>query len=545
MKTTSVMTAALAVVVSACAGGSSSGSTPEPTLQLLEVLSPGTTFSVRSTVQLEAYGVFSDGSKVRVSPTASWSSSDPSIIEVDRSGLARLVKAGRARVTAQLDGAQGETSIDVAAGTARALELYPTDLFEAPRGLMPQLRLFANFSDGTRRDVTAEATWLSTSAGTWPLPEKGHFRLDEQGDVAILARFGGLEARKDLRVTPPAVIALRLEPMSAPLRPGQTHLLSTIATFTDGSSRDVTLDSRITSLDGHIARIQGREVQAIAVGRARLVADYAGLTSSRAVIVSARQLVSLTGSMPHADVPSGRTTRFQLFGAFDDGSALEVSESALWLSADEQIASVGLDGTVTARKQGLATISARYGGEQVDFTIGVQAPILDGVDITLPQTRLLVGQQASFAVLGRFSDGAVLNVTPVAVLRASPFVSVSAGADLANVVGLSEGPATIEVEVSGSIQMVQLSVTAETIERLTVERLVSESGSAERRVRAFATYSDRVVIDVTELCDWSASDAATHISNAPGSRGAFGQMATEAEITASMMTFRASFSLSP
>ncbi|MDP3504370.1 MAG: hypothetical protein Q8S33_28800 [Myxococcales bacterium] len=544
MKTTSVMTAAVAVVVSACAGGSSS-STTEPTLQRLEIFSPGTTFSVRSTVQLEAYGVFSDGSKHRVSPTASWSSSDPSIIEVDRSGIARLVKAGRARLSVHLDGNEGSTSIEVSAATARTLELYPTDLFEAPRGLMPQLRLFANFSDGTRRDVTAEATWLSSSAGTWPLAEKGHFRLDAQGDVSVLARFGGLEARKDLRVTPPAVISLRLEPMSAPLRPGQSALLSTIATFTDGSSRDVTLDSRIVTLDGHIARIQGREVQAVAQGSARLVADYAGFTSSRAVIVSARQLVGLTGSMPHADVPSGRTIRFQLVAAFDDGSALEVSDSALWLSSDEQLASVALDGTVTARKQGLAMISARYGGEQVDFTIGVQAPVLEGVDVTLPQTRLLVGQQASFAVLGRFSDGAVLNLTPVAVLRASPFVSVSAAGDLANVVGLSEGPATVEVEVSSSIHVVQLSVTAETIERFTVERVVSELGTSERRVRAFATYSDKLVLDVTELCDWSASDATMGLSNAPGSRGEFGQLGTEAEITASMMTFRASFSLSP
>jgi hypothetical protein len=112
-------------------------------------------------------------------------------------------------------------------------------------------------------------------------------------------------------------------------------------------------------------------------------------------------------------------------------------------------------------------------------------------------------------------------------------------------VGLAEGPATVEIEVSGSIQVVQLTVTAETIERLSVERLVSELGTSERRVRAFATYSDKVVLDVTELCDWSASDAATHVSNAAGSRGEFGQMGTEAEITASMMSFRASFSLSP
>jgi hypothetical protein len=36
-------------------------------------------------------------------------------------------------------------------------------------------------------------------------------------------------------------------------------------------------------------------VQALAQGRARLVADYAGVSSSRAVVVAARQLVGLTG----------------------------------------------------------------------------------------------------------------------------------------------------------------------------------------------------------------------------------------------------------
>jgi hypothetical protein len=544
MKTTSVLTAALAVAMSSCVGGSSSSSS-EPTLQLIEVQSPGTLFSVRSTVQLEAFGVFSDGARLRVSPTVSWSSSDPSIIDVDSKGLVRLVKAGRARVSAQLEGTQGGTSIEVTAATARKLELYPTELFEAPRGLMPQLRLFANFSDGTRRDVTTEATWLSSGVGTWPLAEKGHFRFDAQGDVTILARFDGLEARKEVRVTPPAVVALRLEPMSGPLRPGQSGGLSTVATFTDGSSRDVTLDSRIVSLDSHIARVQGAEVQALAPGRARLVADYAGVSSSRAVVVAARQLVGLTGSTPHADVPSGRTLRLQLFAAFDDGSALEVSEAALWLSADEPVASVALDGTVTARKQGQTLISARYGGAQVDVTVAVQAPILESVDVTLPQTRLLVGQRASFVVIGRFSDGAVLNLTPVAVLRASPFVSASVSADLAIVEGLSEGPATVEVEVGGYLQAVQLTVTAETIERLRVERLVSEHGDAERRVRAYATYSDKTVLDVTELCDWSATGATVAVENTPGSRGTFGQMGTEGEVTASMMTFQASLSLAP
>jgi hypothetical protein len=539
MKTTTVMAATFVVAMSGCVGGSSSGA--QPILELIEVQSHGTHFSVKSTVQLEAYGLFSDGAKVRLSPTVTWSSSDPSIVDVNEAGVARLVQPGQARLKAQVDGSEGETSIVVTSATVRSLELFPTDLFEAPRGLAPQLRVVANFSDGTRRDVTAEASWLSPDFGTVPLAEKGIFRLDAQGDVTLVARFGGTEARKTLRVLPPAVIGLRIEPINTLLRPGQATQPSVLATFTDGSSRDVILDARISSLDSHIARIVGRDVVAIAPGRARIVAEYEGFSSSRAVAVSALQLVGIRGSPPRASVPAGRTIRFELFAAFDDGTVLDVSDSAQWLSSDEQIASVALDGTVTARAAGLVQVSASYGGEKVDFTVTVEAPTLDSVNVTLPQTRLLVGQQASFAVFGRFSDGSTLSLLPVAVFRTSPSVSVAVGADVATIEGLSEGPATVEIETQGIIRVVQLTVSSETIERLTIVHAVSERGGAQRSLRAFATYSDGVVLDVTELCTWSASEGA-EVSNAPGSRGTFTQLRADTTISATVSGHRAEFS---
>ncbi len=94
MKTSSLLTAAFAVVLSACLGAPANSSSAQATLQLIEVSSPGLRFSVNSTLQLEAFGVYSDGKKVKVTDEVTWSSSDDALISIDQSGVARLVGDG-------------------------------------------------------------------------------------------------------------------------------------------------------------------------------------------------------------------------------------------------------------------------------------------------------------------------------------------------------------------------------------------------------------------------------------------------------------------
>ncbi len=545
MKPSSLLTAAFAVALSACLGAPAKSSSAQATLQLLEVASPGLRFSVNSTLQLEAYGVYSDGKKVKLTEEVTWSSSDESIIAIDQTGVARLVAAGQAHVSALLEGYQGGVSLVVSPATTRALELYPDDLFEAPRGLMPQLHLFATFSDGSRREVTNEARWSASGIGAWPMGDPGHFRLDSQGDVTLIARFGGLETRKEVRVLPPAVTSLRLDPMNEVIRPGQSLPLSVVASYTDGSSRDVTSTARLLSLDGHIAAIASGRLTAMAPGRARLVAQYEGFTASRAVLVTARVLVSLSSSIPHADVPAGRALSFPIIATFDDGSVLEVSELAMWTSSSSEVADVDR-GIVTAHRQGEVEIGASFGGEQLLFTVAVQPPVLEGIDVTLPSSRLLEGQLASFAVYGRFSDGAVLNLTPVAVLRSSPFVNVSVSSDYAVVEGVTAGPASIEAEVGGFVSSVQFTVSDAALEKLFIVRPSSDQGGVANELRAVAQYSDGVFLDVTELCHWRSSDPqVVQVDSVPGWRGRLSAVKGSAEISAQMLNLTETFNIAP
>lgn len=545
MKTSSLLTAAFAVVLSACLGAPANSSSAQATLQLIEIAAPGQRFSVNSTLQLEAYGVYSDGKKVKCTDEVTWSSSDETIVAVDQTGVARLVGAGQARVSALLDGHQAGVSLIASQAATRSLELFPTDLFEAPRGLMPQLHVFATFSDGTRREVTNEAHWSASGVGAWPLGDPGHFRLDSQGDITLIARYGGLEARKDVRVLPPAVTSLRLDPMNEVIRPGQSLPIAVVASYTDGSSRNVTADAQLLSLDGHIAGLSAGRIVAMAPGRARIVAQYEGFTASRAVLVTARLLVSLSSALPHADVPAGRSISFPLLAMFDDGSVLEVSELASWSSTSVEIADV-TNGTVAARSQGEVEITASYAGEQLVFTVAVQAPILEGIEMTLPASRLLEGQLASFAVYGRFSDGAVLNLTPVAVLRSSPFVTVSVSSDYAVIQGLTAGPASVEAEVGSFITSVQLTVSDAQLEKLFIVRPASDQGGLANELRAVAQYSDGAFLDVTELCHWRSSDPQlVQVESVPGWRGRLSPVKAAAEISAQMLNLSESFSVAP
>ncbi|MDX2011643.1 MAG: hypothetical protein SFW67_15690 [Myxococcaceae bacterium] len=550
MKTSQLFPAALAVVVSACVNAPSSSTSPV-VLDALELKAPGDTFSVRSTLQLEAFGLYSNGERQRVSGDVSWSSSDPDTIAIDQTGVARLVKSGRARVTVKLDGKEAGHSFVVSAATARGLELYPNDLFEAPRGLTPQLRLYATFSDGTRREVTAEAQWTASGTGTWPLSEPGRFQLDAQGDVELIARFSGLEARKAVRVLPASPVSLRLEALESPLRPGESLSFRAVATFTDGASRDVTLDAIVRSLDGHIAEVQGTAVRGVSIGRARIVAQYASVQASRYATVVARQLVSLVGNLPHADVAGGRSVNFRVVAAFDDGTWQDVTDAALWLSSDASIAEVGQDagqaGRVTGRQQGFAQVTARYGAEAVAFTVTTTAPVLEDLGLSLPSAQLVVGQRATFAVYGRFSDGAVVNLSQVGLLRSSPLVGATLAGDLLELEGLSEGAASVEVEVSGLIRTLPVTVVTEAVTELLIERRVSEAGGPSRSLRALARYADGSTVDVTELCDWSSADPSSlDVSAIPGQRGELivGQGGA-ARISATMAGHGASFDVNP
>ncbi len=501
----------------------------------LEVTAPGATFSAGSTVQLEAAGQYSNGSQERMTDLVRWSSSDESRATVDASGAVKLIAPGSVAIVASLDDVSRSFTLQVTASVIRALEFAGSDVAELSKGQTSRLHVEAVFGDGSRRDVCADATWTTSGGIVTATTTKGEFRFESEGQVMVSARFERWSAERVVRVGPAAITEVRLAAFGGPLKPGQRAPVQVSATFSDGTSRDVSMEAQVSSLDPSIAEVNDGIVLARSAGVARLVAQLGGHSGTRSITITARELVSLVSSFPSIDLPGGRSVQLQLFAGFDDGSTLDVSEAAAWLTSDSTVAEIR-NGLVFAHAQGNAQLTASFGGRSIEITVFVHAPVLEQLAITLPQNaRLLEGQTASFVITGRFSDGANLDLSQVASLRPSPLVIVTQSASGVSITGVGAGPASVEIEVSGMVRRLSLTVSDASITRLRMVQRFTEAGAPLPQLRVEADYSDGFSQDVTEQCAWSSSDAAQiWVSDTAGERGTF-RGAGAATVSAELM----------
>ena len=86
----------------------------DPAIVSLEVLPMDPVLDEDSTLQLSAVGVLADETRVDMTTSVTWSSSDESVITVDENGLATGVLSGNATVTTTMDeGLVGAVSLEV------------------------------------------------------------------------------------------------------------------------------------------------------------------------------------------------------------------------------------------------------------------------------------------------------------------------------------------------------------------------------------------------------------------------------------------------
>ena len=80
--------------------------TPVPSLARVELIVPGS-IAPGESVQLTANAVKSDNSVENVSERAAWQSSDPRVVEISSSGVAKAIARGEAMITVRFQSQPG------------------------------------------------------------------------------------------------------------------------------------------------------------------------------------------------------------------------------------------------------------------------------------------------------------------------------------------------------------------------------------------------------------------------------------------------------
>ncbi len=305
----------------------------------------------------------------------------------------------------------------------------------------------------------------------------------------------------------------------ADLAVGATEQFSATATYSDGSTADVTKSAAWTDANAKVATISSSGMAAaLAPGSTTVTASLDGVSGSATLTVPApvKTLSSIALTPGSATLAIGATQQFAATGTYSDGSTADVSTTVSWTSSSATVATVSSTGLATGITAGSSTITAALNGVSGAAALNVMAPppSLASVSVAPNSPSIAYGATQQFTATATYSDGSTQNVTATAAWSSSKTaVATITNAGIATAV--SAGSTTIAASFNGLSGNTTLAVTG--IASISVTPASpSFAVGATQQFTATATNSDGTTNDITSTATWKSSNTAVATINASG-----------------------------
>jgi uncharacterized protein YjdB len=347
------------------------------------------TIAVKAVWQFTAIVTYADGRSVESMSGVTWSVSDELVATVDANGRVTGVGSGTAAVAAEIDRFSDTTGVTVL-GVPEALTIAPVAA-TVTAGLDLPFLATLHYSDGKTLDVTGFVTWASTNPLIATINDTGVATGVAAGTVVISAVGFDFEDSTVLTVTDAEVVALQVTPATATVAVGATRAFTAIATYTDGTTGDVTASPYVifASSDALVATIANAPADkgvatGVALGTAQISATYDNGLGLTVIAPAATLTVVGVASMLLEITPVGSTAvtgaavPFTAQVSYSDGTTVDRTTASLWTSADLAVATIsnapGSVGVASTLASGTTTISATYAGLSASTALSVTAP---------------------------------------------------------------------------------------------------------------------------------------------------------------------------
>ncbi|MDP3157348.1 MAG: Ig-like domain-containing protein [Archangium sp.] len=485
-----------------------------------------------------ATGLFTDGTTQDLTAQATWTSSDASRVAVSSQGANRgevnALSQGSADVRASVGGKSGSTQVTVSAAVLTAIDLSPLST-RIPLGVSVRFGATGRFSDGTTADLTTQVTWSSSAPSVASVSNapgtEGEVRALSLGTTQLTAQLAAITGTGSVVVTDAAPTALELSPSSATIAVGLTRGFNAVATYSDGTSQDVTAQTTFSTLSSTIATValepQFARVTGRSAGTTRLVASAMGLTAQANVTITPAQLIGLSINPAALTLARGTLGQLSVEATWSDGTNADVTTQATWTSTDAAIVAVssapGSHGALTALTTGSATVQAQLGAQSASSLVTVSPATLMTIEVTPTSPSIPLGATQRFVATGRYSDGSAQNLSTQVTWSSSvsAVLSVSNAAGLAGLAtASSQGSAVVSAAFGDTTGSTTAVVTAATLAEVQISppqpRIAKET-----RITLIATgvWSDGGTQDITSSCTWTSGGPIATVSNAAGTRG--------------------------
>jgi uncharacterized protein YjdB len=331
------------------------------------VVSPSTdTIQAGGSAQLTA--VVKDKHGNTLTRTVTWASSNTSVATVDQSGKVTGVAQGSATITATSEGKTGSSQITVTPAPVGSIRISPdsasvpvyhtTQFGAAAFDINGQPVAGRTFSWASSDPQIATAAVSGRSTNTVTVTGAA------PGLAFITALADGHADSAKVAVTPPLVGRVVITPSIDSVIIGTTAQLA--ATRLDEQGKALSSDSIAwTSDHPDVASVSTTGlVNGVALGAALITATSEGVNGTSSIIVIPAPVAKVTVAPADTTMTAGDHAQLRVLLADAAGDTLSpVGRVITWTTSDDHLAGVDPMGVVTAKKPGVATITATSGGQ--------------------------------------------------------------------------------------------------------------------------------------------------------------------------------------
>ena len=443
------------------------------------------------------------------------------------------VAPGQVQVTATLLGHSASTTLTVTGANLVSTTLTP-GAAELPIGIDRQYDFMGTFSDGSTQDLTYDAVFTTSTPAIVGLEPGGVVHGASAGSGQVSATRGQFSSSTPVQVTQVSLTALAVTPGSASLHVGSLQQLTSVGTFSNGTTQNLDLDVVFTSATPGVAApvdafAAPGLLAADATGTAQVTAGFREFTATSNITVLSGTVATIAITPANPSLAIGGTQQMTATATYADGSTADLSSAVTWSSTQGATATVSATGLVTAVAAGTTTISGVYqgaGGPVTGSTTvtvgsgsgpGMGNPTLVSIAVSPSSGSIVKGATEQLSVTGTYSDGSTQDLTASATFMTTDTTVLGVSASgLVSAIGV--GTAKITVAAGGQSSMTQvITVTPETLTGIVVTPTSTRIAlGTMRQLSATGTYSDGSRQDLTSSATWTSGAASTATVNAAG-----------------------------
>ncbi|HZG13946.1 MAG TPA: Ig-like domain-containing protein [Candidatus Bathyarchaeia archaeon] len=299
-----------------------------------------------------------------------WSSSDPTVAEVDDSGKVTAKKPGRATITVTTLDGQKTDRCEVTVKEEASFRLEASDSsIQLNKGESARFQIYL-IEGEKRKEITNNKDTDYSVDNDLISVKPGQITAGKQeGESVITVSYQGVEITIQVTVKKESV-RLQASKSSFWLKPNAYTRIKVYAY--DGKKRMEITNDKDTSyeLDNELITLKaGRITAGDDEGESLVTVRYQGEEILIPVTISKMMVRSLTASPKQAILEWEEEQQLELTATYNDKSSKEVTNEAHWTSSDTDVVVVSENGELTAIGNGTAVVKGAYGNREVNIRI--------------------------------------------------------------------------------------------------------------------------------------------------------------------------------